>query len=228
MNEFDQVASSYREQVGKAVAVSGFGYEYFVDKKVEHLLGHVRSYFPRTQGLVSLDIGAGGGQYSAGMTSLSFKAIIADQSLQFLKMARDGGSTAMCLATDACRLGVRDASQDVVIMAMVLHHIPPSLWMPAFREARRALKVGGLLAVYEHNPWNPLTRKVMASLPFDRNATPISRPRLSRLLDKTGFKPYRKDYLFFFPSFARALLPLETLLKWCPLGAQYASLAVKT
>lgn len=227
MNSFDTVAETYRNQVGKAVAFSGHGFEYFVGRKVEHLKQHVHLYFEKTQGLRSVDIGAGEGQYSTGLHSLGFGTAVVDQSVAFLKVARSAGCPAACLASDATRLPLAPSTQDLVVMAMVLHHIPIASWPSVLVEVSRVLRPGGMIAVYEHNPWNPLTRRVMASLPFDKDANPTSKPVLKRFLRNAGFRVWREDYLFFIPAFASILLPVERLLTWCPLGAQYALLATK-
>jgi hypothetical protein len=45
-----------------------------------------------------------------------------------------------------------------------------------------ALRPGGLFALCKNNPWNPRKRLVMRSIPFDRDAAPLSHRMARRLL----------------------------------------------
>jgi len=88
----------------------------------------------------------------------------------------------------------------------------------ALNEAYRVLKPGGLVAIYEHNPWNPLRRRVMASLRFDADASPRPRPVMERYLRDAQFKILQRQYLFFFPGFLWIFCPLEAFWVvpgWC-------------
>ena len=38
------------------------------------------------------------------------------------------------------------------------------------KEINRVLKLGGRLYFFEHNPWNPFTRFLVRTCPFDKNA----------------------------------------------------------
>lgn len=228
MSSFDPVAASYSEQVGKAVSFSGFGFEYFVQKKVDHLKAAVDTHFAgKTQGRSSLDIGAGEGQYSLGLQSLGFSATLTDVSPEFLEVARKKSGIQDCVVADASNLPFAPESRDVIVLAMVLHHIPVEKWPAVFAECRRVLMPGGLVAIYEHNPWNPLTRRVMASLPFDADANPRPLPVMKKHVAAAGFTFLIQEYLFFVPGALKVLCPVEKLLTWCPAGAQYALIAAK-
>jgi ubiquinone/menaquinone biosynthesis C-methylase UbiE len=228
MSSFDPVAASYSEQVGNAVSFSGFGFEYFVQKKVDHLKAFVFDCFHgKMQGRTSLDIGAGEGQYSLGLQSLGLAATLTDISPEFLEVARKKSGIQDCVVADASSLPFPDASRDVIVLAMVLHHIPVEKWSAIFAECHRVLKPGGLAAIYEHNPWNPLTRRVMASLPFDADANPRPLPNMRNHVRAAGFEIVLQEYLFFVPGVLRFLCPVEKFLAWCPAGAQYALIGRK-
>ena len=228
MSSFDPVAKSYSEQVDKAVSFSGFGFEYFIQRKVEHLKSFVRNHFDgMIQNRASLDIGAGEGQYSLGLQSLGFKVTLTDVSPEFLKEAQKKSGIEDCVVADASHLPFPDASRDVIVLAMVLHHIPVEKWEAVFAECHRVLKSTGLVAIYEHNPWNPLTRRVMASLPFDADANPRPLPAMKKYVAKAGFEILLQEYHFFVPGALRFFCPIERFLAWCPAGAQYVLIARK-
>lgn len=76
--------------------------------------------------------------------------------------------------------------------------------------------------MFEHNPFNPLTRHAVNTCPFDANARLISARQMRRRFHDAGFDVASIRYRIFFPGCLRRLRPLERLLTWCPLGAQYA------
>ena len=92
----------------------------------------------------------------------------------------------------------------------------------------RALRSGGLLALFENNPWNPGARLVMSRIPFDRDAIMLSPPETTQLVRKAGLIPVRTPKSFFyFPRQLSFLRSAEGILKHLPLGAQYVVMAAK-
>ena len=86
---------------------------------------------------------------------------------------------------------------------------------------RSKLAPGGFIAVFEHNPWNPLTRKAVRDCPFDEDAVLLSRRQATRLLDEAGLEPIDAAYIIFFPQEGPRLARIERRLRPLPLGAQY-------
>jgi hypothetical protein len=82
-----------------------------------------------------------------------------------------------------------------------------------------------VFAVFENNPWNPGTRLVMRSIPFDRGAQPVRRGTVQVLLTSAGFELLGHEYLFIFPRRLRALRRWEVPARGLPFGAQYLVLA---
>src|SRR5262249_15393803 len=103
----------------------------------------------------------------------------------------------------------------------VFHHIEPSDRAHWARELRRVLRPGAAFFLFEHNPYNPLTVRVVRNVPFDEGVRLLRPGNASSLLRDTGFKTSRPWFYFFFPAFLRALRPLEAALKHVPIGAQY-------
>jgi SAM-dependent methyltransferase len=110
----------------------------------------------------------------------------------------------------------------------VFHHISEDRdRFEALDYIRCCLKPGGLFALWENNPWNPIVVYGMRLNEFDRNARTLSCRTVIRLLRDSGFAIEAVDFCFFFPNFARALRCFEPALRWCPMGAQYLVLARK-
>ena len=82
-------------------------------------------------------------------------------------------------------------------------------------------RANGLIAVFEHNPWNPLTRRAVRACAFDEDVDLIPRPRLASSLRAAGIEVTDTAYLLLFPWRTRLLRALEHALVQVPLGAQY-------
>ena len=55
----------------------------------------------------------------------------------------------------------------------------------------RVLRPGGIAAIFEHNPLNPLTRRVVSNCVFDEDAVLLRRRRARGLLRQAGLVPVR-------------------------------------
>ena len=60
-----------------------------------------------------------------------------------------------------------DESFYLVFIAAVFHHVDFALHQALIKEITRALKKGGRLVLFEHNPLNPLTRYLVKTCVFD-------------------------------------------------------------
>ena len=116
---------------------------------------------------------------------------------------------------------------DLVFSACVFHHIPHGEHVMWLKELHRVTRRGGLSAVFEHNPLNPLTVHAVNTCPFDENAKLIFARELSKRLSAAGWRSPRIQYNLFFPRGLARLRPFEARLGWLPLGAQYVAFARK-
>ena len=71
------------------------------------------------------------------------------------------------------------------------------------------LKSGGQIFVFEHNPYNPITRHLVNTCSFDADAVLLTRRETIRRLTKAGFQISSAGYCLFFPQILSALRPLE-------------------
>jgi SAM-dependent methyltransferase len=112
-------------------------------------------------------------------------------------------------------------SQDLVFSACVFHHIPHEEHRHWLAELLRVTRPGGLLAIYEHNPLNPLTAHAVKTCPLDVHARLIRSSVMRSRAKASGWVEASVAYKLFFPAALKSLRPLERRLEWLGLGAQY-------
>jgi SAM-dependent methyltransferase len=118
-----------------------------------------------------------------------------------------------------------DHSFDAVFSACVFHHIPHGDHVKWIVELRRVTRPDGVLAIYEHNPLNPLTVAAVNTCPLDVNAKLIRAGAMQQELIKNGWKDANIEYKLFFPAVLRSLRFLEPHLGRIFLGAQWRLMA---
>lgn len=224
---FDR-SREYEEMLNRGIRLSGEDREYFLRGRVAHLVACLGSDCrPRR----ILDFGCGIGDTASHLSQVFPDAEVlgVDSSERALEYARSRhGSTRVRFAPTRQLEREPELRFDLCYTNGVFHHIAPARRLAAVRSLHRILVPGGSLAFMENNPWNPGTRLVMARIPFDREAIPLSPLEARRLLRAGGFRrcePLRT--LFYFPRALSFLRPLEPLLARLPLGAQYHWLARK-
>jgi SAM-dependent methyltransferase len=110
---------------------------------------------------------------------------------------------------------------DLVFVAGVFHHIPPAERAGASSFVAGRLARGGSVVVFEHNPYNPVTRKIVRDCPYDEGVTLLRPGQMRHLLEEAGLAVDRRGFSLFFPPKLKALASMEPWLAWLPLGGQY-------
>lgn len=220
---FDEYAGDYAQTVNAAIAASGEDSEFFAALKArlarEALGDHVRT-------LLDFGCGVGGSTRALARDFPESRITGWDVSPESINRARAlaAGSDRLEFAAGsagATHLPFPEAHFDAAFTACVFHHIPRDEQARWARELHRAIAPGGTLVLFEHNPFNPLTRRVVRDCPFDEGVILLRPAYARRLLREAGFAVSRPRYYFFFPHLLRALRPLERLMRWLPLGGQY-------
>lgn len=226
--EFDDYAEAYREHVAKALPPGVGEVDAFARVKVWHLIRAIDAVFPRNREVQILGAGCGIGLTDRYL-KVAYRNITGfDVSPKSVELAARANPELCYRCEPDGVLPFADGSFDVVFAVCVVHHVPPAQWVDFFRQLHRVLKPEGLLAIYEHNPWNPATRWVVSRCEFDRDAVLLSSSKCRALAKEAGFSSPRTRNLLF--------LPLESPL-WClwerrlfsrlPIGAQYEFTARK-
>jgi SAM-dependent methyltransferase len=212
VEKFDQYAQSYREMHRESVRLSGEAPEYFAEHKLACL---ARAGVGAEQRL--LDYGCGTGTL-LGLSSARFRSVAGyDPSRDSLALARRQAPAATFYTDEDA---IPDAAFDVAVLSGVLHHVPADERGRVVSRVVAKLAPGGRLFVFEHNPFNPLTRRAVQACPFDDDAVLLPPGEVRSLLERAGLGAVRQDFVLFFPRALARLRPLEPLLRWCPLGAQ--------
>ncbi|MEM6488244.1 MAG: class I SAM-dependent methyltransferase [Pseudomonadota bacterium] len=229
-SEFDRFADEYDTLHRRNIVISGERPDFFARYKVMDMAGIWRQHCPDRDVRQVLDFGGGIGASAPHLSELFPKATItlADVSPRSLEIASARQVPRVeTVLFDGARLPMEDGRCDIVIAACVFHHIPASEHVALMGEIRRVLRRGGLFFIFEHNPWNPLTRRAVDTCPFDENAVLIPGPECCRRMASAGFGKVTLAWRIFVPGAARALRPLERWLEWLPLGAQYRAVGVR-
>jgi len=212
------LSEEYERMLNQGISLSGEDLHYFVAGRLAALVGNLpKSFSPQSV----LDFGCGVGHATGPLAKLFPRARVTgmDTSQPALDRAAEHHPGCRFLTLEAFR---EDAEEyDLCYVNGVFHHIPPVDRPEAIQLIYRKLRPGGLLFLFENNPWNPGTRMVMSRIPFDRDAITLSIPETARLEESAGFSIHARGSLFFFPRVLALLRPLEPLLSPSLLGAQY-------
>jgi SAM-dependent methyltransferase len=211
----------YEQQVRRSIGFAGVGHDFFIRGKAERLIVIARRLELATPGARLIDIGCGYGLIHPWLQPAGFAVAGVDIAAEAIAEARRRQPGNDYFVYDGERLPFADASFDLATTICVMHHVPPPRWPHFVAEAWRALKPGGALLVFEHNPWNPLTRVAVSRCDFDRDATLLSPPTLTRLMAEAGFVALEREFLFFTPFEAAAARRLDAFARRLPFGAQY-------
>lgn len=220
--EFDSVASDYQVQHAASIRLSGESPDYFAQYKATDARRIAQAAGSMPQDI--LDFGSGTGNAveplsrafpEARLTCLD----VSSSSLDLSRRRQRGGATYRHY--DGEQIPHDIGTFDLIFTACVFHHVPEPQHVALLGQLKRLLRPGGLFILFEHNPWNPLTRHAVKSCPFDENAVLISAPKMRKRLKAAGFADCALRYRIFFPAGLAWLRPLERLMTGVPLGAQY-------
>ncbi len=221
----DAYSDSYREQVESAISFAGAGLDLYTRRKADVLLDLASRVGAPAQ-LSFLDVGCGIGETDRFLEGRVGRLTGVDVAPRALERARAANPWAEYRdAEEGGPLPVEDASVDVCFAICVLHHVRREERVPLLREMTRACRPGGLVAIFEHNALNPLTRRAVHGCEFDRDAELLGLRESLDLLWAAGLPRPQGRYIVFFPREGRLLRGIERRLRWLPLGAQFAVFA---
>ncbi len=221
-SDFDDFSESYGKAVEDSIAFSGADHEFFTRVKVRELLHLAARRVGDPARLSFADIGCGPGETDRFLERRVATLSGVDVSQEMVETAKLANPWAEYRVTrTGGALPFPAGEFDVAFTICVLHHVHKEQRASLLAEMARITKPGGLVAIFEHNPRNPLTRRAVSSCEFDRDAVLLPRDESERLLSQAGLLSIEGSYIVFFTRESRPLQRIERLLGFLPLGAQY-------
>jgi ubiquinone/menaquinone biosynthesis C-methylase UbiE len=221
--EFDRYAKGYEDDVDRSVSFTGRNSAFYARRKVEILEEIVRRGPGPLEGLSLLDVGCGTGTTDQVLAPRVRSLHGVDISEEMLTKARLNVPEAQFSWYDGESLPFDDEKYDVVVAICVLHHVPVPLRRKVVSEMVRVSRHDGVVAVFEHNPYNPLTRHAVNTCELDRDAVLLPHRETVELLKQSAdVEPEYRHYLFS-PLGGATGYSLDRHLQRIPLGGQYAA-----
>jgi ubiquinone/menaquinone biosynthesis C-methylase UbiE len=220
MSEFDRHAATYASAVNDSIAFSGLKVDTFVRAKLFHL----RRIFKQHGILPSdrvVDVGCGVGTYEMSLVEDWPNIAGIDVSQESIVQARQNCPGVSFSSFDGKQMPFESGSVAAAFAICVWHHVPVEDWSLFLMEIFRILRPGGILAVFEHNPWNPLTRWAVERCVFDKDAVLLSMPQARRRMSAAGFSLKQSEYILSVPATTGVAGQIDRWLGSVPTGAQY-------
>lgn len=215
-------------------------HKYYVKVKSLHLLKKAKELYGNTQKLICIDLGCGLAETTEYFQDKFNHVFGCDSSFGMLEYAAKKNlknvTFKLCKSE---RLPFDTNTIDIVVMYGIIHHIDSGeKIVQTFNEVNRILKKGGMVAVYDFNPLNPLSRYIVKTCPIDIGVnldgyrksvfpTTFYSWELMEIFKSSGFMIAKHEYLIFFPKILSALAPLERFLARIPFGSMYSIIGVK-
>jgi SAM-dependent methyltransferase len=215
--EFDKFAKKYDELLRETIPDTLSDDTYFAEYKIALVAKIIKSRITCRV----LDFGCGAGRSIPFLRHYFPKAEIwgYDVSPASLEMAASHSPDATYFSDwDQLDEGVKF---DVIIAANVFHHIPVDQRLEALIRCRQSLEPQGEMFMFEHNPYNPMTRWIFERCPFDVDAEMLNLKTAIALSKEAGYVSEQHAYTLFFPKPLAYFRKIEPWLKHLPLGAQY-------
>ncbi len=157
--EFDRHARSYAQLHEQNIAIVGEEPQYFADYKMRDFRALVDSAsLPRDGTYLDFGCGVGASVEPFALQLPDARLVCIDVSSESLAMAQQRHGAAADFRWMSGPEGPVDAGLlDGAFACRVFHHIPHDQHLQVLQQLKRSIRPGGLLMVYEHNPFNPLT-----------------------------------------------------------------------
>lgn len=222
--DFDKYANEYEKILEDDLKFFGEENGYFAEYKVK-IVRDTISFNPEN----ILEYGCG-----IGLNLRYFRKYFPDSGIsgcdiseKSIRIASKDNSSADLFIIDQKSLEERKEKFDIIFVSCVFHHIAPELRTESIRQIYSLLKSGGALYIFEHNPYNPVTRKIVRDCVWDKDAVLLNTNETIELMKHAGLKISQKTFTLFFPAQLGFLRSLEKYLKNIPFGGQYYIKGIK-
>lgn len=231
-NIFDQVAQDY-EKIHNQSLPPGVQSESFIIQRASYATEWILSKI--SDGEFSyLDFGCGNGRMLKCLTeSAGLRPFLDTGQLHLFGFdtSADSLNEARTLLNDESVILAKSWNEfpqalcfDLVLTCHVFHHIPPKERPKTAAALYRRMKSGSNLVIFEQNPLNPITRLLVKTCPFDKDARLLMPAATRNLFLKHSFSLLDKAYINLLPPQwikNDSLAAIEKKLLSFPIGAQY-------
>ena len=225
---FDIHADDYSLEIDKALNRYGANHDFFTSHKNDLILDVITHLGKSSADMTLMDVGCGVGKVHAHIKKSFKKVIGVDPSEQSIKVARQLHPEVEYKCYNGDILPAADNSVDMTLAICVFHHVPASQWQVFSKEMLRVLRPGGISLVIEHNPYNPLTRRIVNTCPLDIDAVLLSPRKLRSLFSAAGCGDFKSRTVLSVPPINSLLKKVDAALGYLPFGAQYYVIAHKS
>jgi SAM-dependent methyltransferase len=220
IGNFDSHASNYEQALSDSLGIFGETSSYFAQYKLNILIECIDQHEIKSV----LDYGSGVGS-SIPCIREKFpdsEVWATDLSIKSLEILKSRYPLTQISETSA----LPKRYFDLIFVSCVIHHIPVSDRLEIMHQLFNYLSPNGRLCIFEHNPYSPITRRIVSNCEFDDGVVLINNSSLKKIILKVSPKSTIKSgYCLFFPSFLSKLFYFEKFLRWLPFGGQYFVIA---
>ncbi|KQV83977.1 class I SAM-dependent methyltransferase [Rhizobium sp. Root1220] len=215
--DFDKYTDNYNDLLRDSTGFFTSNENYFAEYKVRLARRKVKHQVKRI-----LEYGCGIGRNIPFLESMFPGAEVfgTDISAAGLELAAAENKTAtFALESPGLEIG----QFDLIFVAGVFHHIAPVERPAVCQLLSNRLVRSGTMTVFEHNPYNPITRSIVNTCPFDADAVLLRPSELAKRFSQVNMTVTDRSFCLFVPPRLSSLVRLEDHLGWLPLGGQYCS-----
>jgi SAM-dependent methyltransferase len=219
--DYGRYRDRYRDELDRAVSFSGASHDFFTRAKAEELVRLARMHLGDPARLEALDVGCGIGLTDRHLAGRFRSLTGTDVSPGVLETAARENPGVRYKLSERGRLTFEDDAFHLAFAVCVVQVVAPKERPQFVAELARVTRPGGLIVVFEHNPFNPLTRLVVRRCEFGEDARMLGMAEAERLLRESAVTPVDRGFLLLFPFRRKRVLAVERALRRLPLGAQY-------
>ena len=219
---FDNIADSYDKELKESL---GLNSDRDISMFAEYKIKIVKSKLSRIP-VNFLEFGCGTGRNSIFMTnwfpkSNLYGCDISEKSLEIAgKINPVVHYNKINNPTDLINV-YKEEFFDLIFISNVFHHIPFNehhIWLDALY---KITSKGGVLFIFEHNPYNPIIKHIFNKSDIDKGAIMLRPSYCKKLIKKSKFTKIKRKYSLFFLWRNDFFEFIEQILSWLPFGAQY-------
>ncbi len=222
---FDRFAPGYEDAVDRSVSFTGRDASFFAERKVRLLRLLCNAHGLELSHAALLDVGCGTGTTARHLAGQVKELRGVDVSEEMLAAARQTVPGGRFERYDGKTLPFPEGSFDITIAVCVFHHVPTRNRRLLADELNRVTRPGGIVAVFEHNPANPLTRRAVNSCELDTGVVLLSVREVKRLFEGSGSRVLGYQYYLFTPFGGRIGSTVDGWLRHVPFGGQHVVVA---